>query len=372
MKKNVRLYLDYRYNPMPLATDSSLNILENGDYVGAVPLPQGSTPEKELHAYVALPVFKLHPFLNELSTVFYFQLHRSASGGMPINQRGTILPTSYIDLRGVYHWAAMPDLKLFSSAGFPFTRRADLSGTTVILPQLPSAPEIEMYLALMSRFGSATGFPALRVRVRNADELGTESDQDYLVLGTMNDQPALGRLSPYLPVSVQQGGLLHVHHADGFYAAVLHAWWRMQGNAQPESGESLIAGTPPDALIEGIESPYQSGHSIVVAVARDDAAMKQMMDASAPAADAGDIQKSDSVLRGNHFDSYRLGDQVYHQGTLPRWVLWSVWYAQYPYLALMLVLAICFLLAILTMEILRQRAIRRVKAFAKEEEAWAK
>lgn len=366
MKKNVRLYLDYRYNPMPLASDSSLNILENGSFIGSLPLPQGSKPIKELHAYIGLPVFKMHSFVNQISTVFYFQLHKTANGEMPINQRGAILPSSYIDLRGLYHWAVMPDLRLFSDAGFPFTRRADLSSTTVILPDAPSSAEIELYLTMMSRFSGSTGFPALRVQVRGPESLGKEADQDYLVLGTMSDQPALGQLASFLPIGVQRDGL-HIRHADGFFAPLLHAWWRVQGQPQPESGDSFVTGALPDALLEGIESPWQSEQSVIVAVARDNAEIKDLLDASDATADAGDIQKSVSILRGNHFDSYRLGGQVYHQGQLPKWVLWSVWYAQYPYLALMLVLAICFLLAIVTMELLRQRAIRRVEAFAKQE-----
>ncbi len=364
MKKNLRLYLQYRYNPMPLANDSSINILVNDSYIGSIPLPQGNRPMQELQAYVGLPVLKLHSFLNTLSTVFYFQLHKADSGDPPINQRGAILPSSYIDMRGLHHWAALPNLRLFSTAGFPFTRRADLSATTVILPDSPSSSVIEMYLTMMGRFGGATGYPALRVMVSGPETLGTSPNQDYLVLGTMSDSSVLDRLATSLPVQIQRDGL-RVQNADGFFAPLRNAWWRMQGWQPPESGTALTSGAGsealPDALLEGIESPYQAGHSIVVAVVRDDAEAETFLDALDRATKNGSVAKSVSVLRGREFLSYRLGDTVYHVGHLSVWVQASLWYAQYPYLAVLLILGASFLLSVWILALLRRRAALRVE-----------
>src|SRR5208337_1273685 len=63
------------------------------------------------------------------------------------------------------HYAPLPNLELFANAGFPFTRLADLSETTVVLPSAPSEQEIETFVTLMGHFSRQTGFPALRVTV---------------------------------------------------------------------------------------------------------------------------------------------------------------------------------------------------------------
>jgi hypothetical protein len=40
------------------------------------------------------------------------------------------------------HYAPLPNLEIFANAGFPFTRFADLSETTVVLPPTPTEQEI--------------------------------------------------------------------------------------------------------------------------------------------------------------------------------------------------------------------------------------
>ena len=65
----------------------------------------------------------------------------------------------------------MPNLEIFANAGFPFTRFADLSETTVVLPATPTEQEIEAFVTLMGHFGRQTGFPALRVTVAGSDAM---------------------------------------------------------------------------------------------------------------------------------------------------------------------------------------------------------
>jgi cellulose synthase (UDP-forming) len=99
-----------------------------------------------------------------------------------------ILRSSYIGIRGIEHWAAMPNLELFSNAGFLFIRFADLSQTKVVLPHQASPDEMGIYPARLGHFGEQTGISGLRVEVGNSSILG--GDADYLVLGTLGDQPA--------------------------------------------------------------------------------------------------------------------------------------------------------------------------------------
>jgi hypothetical protein len=45
---------------------------------------------------------------------------------------------STIDFSKYYHFLAMPDLRAFANAGFPFSRMADLSESIVVMPKAPT------------------------------------------------------------------------------------------------------------------------------------------------------------------------------------------------------------------------------------------
>ena len=159
----------------------------------------------------------------------------------PYNLKGAILKDSYLDIRGIPHLAVLPNLELFANAGYPFTRKADLSDTAVVLPDTSGPDEIEMYLTLMGHFGAQTGYPVLNVGVTNADGMKTDGRKDYLVLGTVEDQPALSKLNPSLPVMVDGSGL-HIQDTQGFFAPLQHAWWKVRSSDHIQSGQLETAG----------------------------------------------------------------------------------------------------------------------------------
>ena len=161
------LHLDYRYNAVPLAAGSTMRISANGSLVNELPLPQRDNPKQMLNATVAVPLVSMRPFANTFLFNFFFQIPKMGQcrNNPPINLQGALLRSSYLDLRGLNHWAAMPNLELFANAGFPFTRFADLSQTDIVMPPTASSGEIGLYLMLVSYFGEQTGYPALRLHI---------------------------------------------------------------------------------------------------------------------------------------------------------------------------------------------------------------
>ena len=83
----------------------------------------------------------------------------------------------------------------------------DLSETAVVLPDNPGADEIELYLTLMGHLGAQTGYPVINVAVTGPDGLKTDAKRDYIVLGTVEDQPAINVLNSRLTVQINSGGL---------------------------------------------------------------------------------------------------------------------------------------------------------------------
>ena len=360
---NTRLHVVYRYNSVPIGPISSMQVKVNNAFMGSIPLIPGQETSRRMQSDVPVPIVNLRPFSNTLSFDFTFQLLKDAGckNTTPINMQGAILGDSYLDLRDYPHWAAMPNLELFSNAGFPFTRVADLSETTVVLPLAPTEQEIETFVTLMGHFGRQTGLSGLRVTVDGPDALHDGANTDFLIIGTGNDQPAFDSLGSHLPVSLNSGQI-QVRDTSGFFVNLLHhAWWKLDSNEHTES-DTLTAGGTPDAIVESIQSPYDiAGSRTIVAIHfKDGAAFAPFMDKFMEVQQTHDISDSVAVFHGAQFESFRIGSKVYHVGVLPWWTRLMLWFTQVPWLAAVVIIILAFLLAIWTRQWLRARARARL------------
>jgi cellulose synthase (UDP-forming) len=362
-RPNAVLKLAYRYNSVPIGPISSMQVRINNAFLGSVPLIPGQEASRRIQTDVPVPVVNLRPFSNSLSFDFTFQLLKKGgcSDTTPINMQGAILRDTYLDLRGYPHYAPMPNLEIFANAGFPFTRLADLSETTVVLPPAPTEQEIETFVTLMGHFGRQTGFPVLRVTVAGAEALQQGARTDFLIVGTGDDQPGFDKLANNLPVALRSGQI-QVHDTQGFFAPLHHAWWKLHSDEHTESGD-LTAGGTPDSVIEGIESPFDTGgsRSIVAIHLKDATTFEPFMAAFMTVQQSSEISGSVSVLHGAQFQSFRIGSAVYHVGVLPWWTRLTLWFMEVPWLAAVVIIILAFLLAIWTRQWLRSKARARLK-----------
>ena len=360
-RNNLTMQLDYAYNSIPLANQSSLKIRANSAYIANLPLIPGDQPKVFKTRELALPIVDLRPFSNTMLFDYFFQIQKQGNckDTAPTNLYGSILRSSSIDIRGLSHWATMPNLELFANAGFPFTKMADLADTKVVLPASPSGEELSLFLDLMGHMGAMSGYPALRVTVVGPDGL-THDDKDYLVLGTVQDQPAIGKLNQDLPVTLDVGGI-KVKDTEGFFQPMHGAWWKIRSDRTADGVLTTVGGTP-DATIEGIESPWSSGRSIVVIALREESTAEPFASAFLHDSQSSDISRSVSVLRGNRFESFQVGSTVYHVGNIPWLMALRLWFMQYPWLVVILILLICFLMASWSRLWLRRRARVRLQA----------
>jgi cellulose synthase (UDP-forming) len=362
-RPNAVLKLAYRYNSIPIGPISSLQIRINNAFLGSTPLIPGQEASRKMETEVAVPVVNLRPFSNSLSFDFTFQLLKK--GGCqdmtPINMQGSILRDSFLDLRGYPHYAPMPNLEIFANAGFPFTRYADLSETTVVLPPTPTEQEIETFITLTGHFGRQTGFPAFRVKVAGPEAMRLGAGTDFLIIGTGDDQPGFEKLNGNLPVALHSGQI-KVRDTQGFFAPLHQAWWKLRSEEHTESGDLTASGTP-DAVIEGIESPYDpgSGRSVVAIHLRDASDFEPFMDTLLKVQQSSDVSGSVAVLHGTHFQSFRIGAEVYHVGMVPWWTRVQLWLRQMPWLAAVIVVLLALLVAIWVRQWLRIRARARLR-----------
>ena len=128
-----------------------------------------------------------------------------------------------------------------------------------------------------------------------------------------------------------------------------------------QSAQLETSGGLPDALIEGIEWPSGSGKSVVVMALRDHTVATNFMNVFLKTSQSSDIDQSVSVLKGNRFTSYRIGNDVYHVGTLSWWRRFNILFSEYPWLVVIAVVVFCGLMAALIRSNLRRRARVRLQ-----------
>ncbi len=383
--QNLNLQLTYRYNAVPLAPGSALRTYVNGTLINEAPLVPG-TDYADRRRAVILPVANMRPFANTLLFNFDFIPRAGFTGTRDqVHQlAGSILRNSYLDIRGMAHWADMPNLELFANAGFPFTRRADLAETVVIVPQAPTAKEIALLLYLMSHCGAQTGYPALRVEIAGPDAV-IRPDRDYLILGGVSDQPAFAALDSALPATLDINGIHikpitgylspietylqqasgYVKHVAGYFTSLQGYWAKLTGAIPASLAPNPVPsneGGPPDLMIEGIESPYTAGRSIVVVALHKDDAVDSFADIFLERNQSSDISQSLSLLRAGQFSSYTMETHPYHVGDIDPYPLLRLWLTQHFWLLLTTVTFLSLILARYARDYLNLLSAERLSA----------
>lgn len=335
-EKGVPLHLKYRYTPQPVSTNSSLLISVSGKFIKSLPLPsQENLKDESLLAKLQqdesllqetelrLPLDSL-PLQSALQLRFMYDYIKQGDCRDIIidNMRGTIEPDSTLDLSGYEHFIAMPNLGVFQSSGFPFTRMADLADTAVVMPDGAGVDEFSLYLDVLGRFGDSTGLPATAVTVAQGDADEPLEGKDLLVLASGGNQPLLQRWADLLPASLD--GQSSFELSDLVHR--MRNWVGSDSRAnQRQARNSLALGTGgAGAYLTGFESPLDSERSVVVIAA---ASPDKLGDVGAALRGGEDydqsIQGSLAVINGKRISSL-VADEQYYVGELG-WFRYLQW-----------------------------------------------
>jgi len=357
--QNLNLRVTSRYNARAVADGSALRVFLNGSLVNEAPMPPGQDfVEKQRN--VLLPAAEMRPFGNTFLFNFDFvPANPNDTGQDPaLALHGAILQNSALDIRGLDHWARMPNLELFANAGFPFTRKADLADTTIVMPMQPTENEIALLLYLMSHCGMQTGYPALRVEIAGPDAV-MRGNHDYLILGGVEDQPAFAPISSSLPVTLDASGV-HMQEQNRYLSSLSRLLNKYLPNANPESLPSNMGGAP-DLMMEGIESPFYPGRSIVIVSLRNDDAVEEFADVFLERSQSSDISHSVSLLLNRQFTSYAMESSAYHVGYISKYSLMRIWMAEHFWVLLCVVMLMSLIIAAWTRDYLAWLAATRLQ-----------
>ena len=368
----VPLNLRYRYTPRPKSDQSRLHVQLNHQGLASLPIPTAThatsltgqwlaklSPDDATfpaEAQLMLPISALSAE-SQLEFLFYYDyVSRGECKDVLIDTvRGRIDPQSTLDISGLKHFIALPDMAAFGNGGFPFTRMADLSETAVVLPQRSSAEEQALYLDLLGLMGASTGYPATRVQLAAPEQLETLKGKDILVISGQDTQQALGPWADRLPVGLNalQGG---VKAPRPFWQRI---WQSVFGTAVAQ--DAALPATGPAVLLSGFESPLSGGRSVVVVASAQPALLNQATEALLDPERLRRIRGSSVSV---HADGVRtLDDQTrYYSGSLGM-VRHTLWYFQrHPLLFALLSALTVAVLGVFMHLALRARAKKRLQS----------
>ncbi|WP_413721611.1 cellulose biosynthesis cyclic di-GMP-binding regulatory protein BcsB [Sodalis sp. RH24] len=353
--QGIDMRLRYRYTSPQLKNTSRLSVSLNNQFVQDFILLPGHDDGPQLlhlsllrglladHRDLMIPALKLGA-VNQIRFAFdYTSLLAGGAEGRcetytTVPNHVVIDDSSTIDFSGYRHFMAMPDLRAFANAGYPFSRLADLSQTLVLVPPKPQPLQLTTLLNTLGNIGALTGYPALGIRLSEDGSQVSAVDADILLIGD-------------LPAVLQNDGM-----RDGKKAQLLLAAARDWIN-QPVRQAALPDNTTPDvdaladtstqiaaqgsiAAVVGLQSPYFNQRSIVALLAKGPDGNALLNKAMADNLQKARVFGSVALIRDSGVNSLKVGD-TYYVGHLPWWErVWNA-LAHHPViLALMAVIAV--------------------------------
>lgn len=357
-KRIVDMDLRYRYSK-PLKTDnSSLAVFINERFIQSIRLeseeqsqgfqlrlPVVDAKRYEYEADLDIPALQIESN-NQLQFQFSLDYHsKGICKDTPWDDvHAAIEPDSSIDLTGFSHFVEMPNLALFSRAGYPFTRFADLSKTSFVLPTDYGTAEIGVALELIGQMANQTGVTASRFEI-STPPIEATSTNDLLLIGiaekehdeaTPSDRPVIFRNAMrQLDASLSPQG------SGAAVAATIQAGGTMGAlvgyQSNLSAGQSIVAvlGTTKEGLLQA-------------AGALSNPPLRDRIRGAAVVVNAGKVRVLDSAT------SYSLGNLSLRDRV-------GIFFANYPVLLSLIGVIIAVLLAFTAFVVLRQVASRRLE-----------
>ncbi|WP_446029738.1 cellulose biosynthesis cyclic di-GMP-binding regulatory protein BcsB [Lelliottia amnigena] len=330
----IDIALNYRYTAPPTKDSSRMDISLNNQFLQSFPLTSSQDTNKLLlrlpvlqglldgKTDVSIPALKLGA-VNQLR--FDFQYMNPMPGGsvdncitfQPVQNHVVIGDDSTIDFSKYYHFIALPDLRAFANASFPFSRMADLSESIVVMPKTPNEGQIATLLDAMAAVGAQTGLPAINVTLTDDGSQIQNKDADIMVIGNIPEKLKDDKRIDLLVQATESW--VNTPLRQTTFPSI------MPDNADREASvQTNVSSQGPMAAIVGFQSPYNEQRSVIALLADSPRGYEllnmAMNDSGKRAAMFGSV----AVIRESGVNSLRVGD-VYYVGHLP-WFE-RIWYA---------------------------------------------
>nr|WP_239019984.1 UDP-forming cellulose synthase catalytic subunit [Novacetimonas maltaceti] len=328
---------------------SHVSVTLNGTYLHSYPLvPWSLNPFRARGAPVEhdleLPVWKMSQH-NELRLYFDVQpRHMTEQAAIASPDVVELDPSSTMDFSKSRHFAVLPDITMFATAAFPFSRMADLSETTVLLPPHPAAETVATFLDLMGFAGAISSYPVTGVDVRTTDmPVDGSITGDVLVVSTLD---GLGNARAAL---ANAGYVRHRSLLERVGARVMH----------PDRGAAPPSYDLAEGAVVAAQSPFVAHRSVVAVLGATPAALSAMVHDLRDPAHMARFQGDMVIRHGDRLDDYRTGG-VYTVGNMPAWMLPDWYLGGHPLLLCVLGVMAALCGTSCAMKLLGARSRRRI------------
>lgn len=352
---------------------SYLNVMLNGTFLRNLTVNKVGLLEHAWHRLggdARQEQYSLHldPWLiygdNQLSLYFNIRPKADAPCGVLLNNniKSRIEEASWIDLSHTRHFTLLPNLSYFVGASFPFSRLADFSQTTLLMPEKPSIAEIATLLDLAARAGNATGVALAQNQVmfglpNGGTNLARLAKSDVLTVSTTGDSGFNQQMLAHSPFEAN-GSTLGVKTPatlDKVRSWLTGDWYR-----QPLDADRYFSSNEAWRGFISYRSPWNPDRTVVMTVATsDDQLLRLHSDLNSARINAAIRGDTAIITDENGIRSFRVGPQ-FPSGEMP-WYMMVVWYAnQHSVLMALAALILAALVGVAAFAMLQRHASRRL------------
>jgi len=270
----------------------------------------------------------------------------------PVTNHVVIDPNSTVDFSGYRHYMEMPSLGAFASAGFPFSRNADLAQTLVLVSDRPEPGKVSALLNALGNISAQTGYPALKVQMTDDWSKAKEYDADLLMIGTL---PAAMRGDDKVNLLVEAArSWVNKPNRQAAFSG---------GSSSPDDrraeSQTTISSAAPVAALVGFQSPFAAQRSVVALLADSPQAWTLLNGALTDSGKRAAIFGSASVIRDSGVSSLRVGE-TYWVGHLPWYErLWNA-LASHPVLLALFAAVVVVVFALLVWRLMQRVSRHRL------------
>jgi cellulose synthase operon protein B len=366
--KGVPVKLLYRHSPVSKEQDSQLTVGVNDQFALGYKLTddQSTTQSRTIRL----------PFFDELSAAdatiptvsrgtinkvsFDFTYSHSNNGeciGAQTNSYfSDINPESSIDFSEYPHYIEMPNINIFATTGFPFSRLADLSETAVIVPEQADSHTYQLYINWMAMLGKVTGYPGYNVTLTHDINQQEVQDKDIFAIELTPDQLLrLGGNQNQIVANVSD------HRVDALLAKEqkLTAEKQSKKSVTGQQADVVLRENPQFATVNQFESGLSAKRTILAVNMANKADINLLSPLFLLKADASQFYGATAVVTP-HLVASIEAKQHYFVGDLP--ILKFIWFhlSRYPLFITAGMIGFVFVLALITWRILKKIAHKRV------------
>ncbi|WP_434582611.1 cellulose biosynthesis cyclic di-GMP-binding regulatory protein BcsB [Klebsiella sp. R390] len=342
----IDMNLNYRYTMPPIKDSSRMDVSLNDQFLQSfslsstqevsnlilrLPVLQGLLDGK---SEMTIPALRLGA-MNQLR--FDFQYMNPMPGGsidncitfQPVSNHVVIGDDSTIDFSKYYHFIAMPDLRVFANAGFPYSRMADLTDTLIVVPKTPTEGQVATLLSSVGGIGAQTGLAAINMQVTDDGSKIKDKDADLLLIGAipaeLKDESKINLLveatKSWVKMPMRHYDLPSIYPDD---------------EARTPNTRTDITSSGPMAAIISFQSPYYDQRSVIALLADSARGNELLNGALNDTGKRAAMFGSAAVIRESGVNSLRVGD-IYYVGHLP-WFE-RIWFALSSHPVLLAILA---------------------------------